>query len=384
MGVQNQRVTLSSALGNTLTPTTVTTDSTGGATVTVTAGVAGTDTIQASALGATATAILAISSANFSFTAPPQGTEVNLNALQSVTLHWDEAGVPQAGCMIDFFATRGRLTTNPVTCPVTPVSTVRVTTNASGNATVNICSDNAGATIISAVPLLGAGPLCLTTPSSQLNLEFVATTVDSLAVQAFPTTLGVNSPPSREDQRSVITAVARDARGNLVKDQRVSFSLDDVSGGRIEPPEAVTDSFGRASATYIAGPTASAQNGVIVTASIGAVTGMVRLTVAQQPFFVILGTGNTIATPDPTRYAQPYSVLVTDANGNPVANATVELNVLPTRYQKGFYTLVFNSAGTCTGWGKALTIAGLADPDDADRACNSEDLNRNGVLDVRR
>ena len=155
--------------------------------------------------------------------------------------------------------------------------------------------------------------------------------------------------------------------------------------GRIEPPEADTDSFGRASATYIAGSAASAQNGVIVTASIGAVTGMVRLTVAQQPFFVTLGTGNMILTPNATQYALPYSVLVTDANGNPVANATVELNVLPTRYEKGFYVQAFNSAGSCVGWRKAVTInatGAFLSPDDADEKCDSEDLNRNGVLDA--
>src|SRR5206468_124841 len=113
----------------------------------------------------------------------------------------------------------------------------------------------------------------------------------------------------------------------LVKNQTVSFTLTDATGGSIFPPSAVTDSFGRASTVYTAGAAPSAQNGVIINAAVGAVTGQVRLTVAQQALFVILGTGNLILTPSNTQFAQPYSVLVTDANGNPIANATVELTI---------------------------------------------------------
>jgi hypothetical protein len=55
-----------------------------------------------------------------------------------------------------------------------------------------------------------------------------------------------------------------------------------------------------------------------------------------------------------------------------VANAIVELSVLPSRfYQKGFYSLFFDSNGNCTGWGKVPTS-----PD-----CQNEDSNFNGLLD---
>jgi hypothetical protein len=100
----------------------------------------------------------------------------------------------------------------------------------------------------------------------------------------------------------------------------------------------------------------------------------VTLTVAQQALFVTLGTSHLIEALSSTQYAKPYSVLVTDANSNPIQGARVELNMYPTRYEKGFYTLFFDEGGQCVGWGKVRTVA------DADRACENEDVNRNGLL----
>jgi hypothetical protein len=113
----------------------------------------------------------------------------------------------------------------------------------------------------------------------------------------------------------------------------------------------------------------SAQNGVIITAAVGAAQPkQVMLTVAQQALFVTLGTGNLILTLSDIQFALPYSVLVTDANGNPVANATVELIVLPTRYRKGIYV---QNGPPCTAWVQM-----------ASSTCESEDVNHNGVLDI--
>jgi hypothetical protein len=202
-----------------------------------------------------------------------------------------------------------------------------------------------------------------------------------LIVQASPTTLGVNVSGGTT-QQSIITAVLRDAQGNLVQNKTVSFSVQDVSGGRIAPPSAVTDSFGRASTVYVAGAVPSAQDGVLITATADGVKNKVTLTVTQQPLFVSLGTGNQLTAPTTTQYSQPYSVLVNDANGNPVAGATVELNVIPIRYEKGIYVLSFNSVNrTCVGWVKFRTIQGNLNPDDADHACDNEDINLNGILD---
>jgi hypothetical protein len=244
-------------------------------------------------------------------------------------------------------------------------------TNANGDATVNICSDNAGPSVISAVANVSSGP------SSQVGIEFVATSPVLLILQATVTSLAPN-------QQSVITAVVRDVQDNLVKNQTVSFSVSDVSTGQISPGFGVTDSFGRASTVFTASPVTSGHESVVITAAtaVGTVTDTITLTVAQQALFVTLGTGNVVTTPSDTQYALPYSVLVTDANGNPMANATVELSVVPIRYGRGFLALFSDSIGACTGWGTVSTIrGGTNDPDDLDGICQNEDSNLNGILD---
>jgi hypothetical protein len=381
-GIATTPITVESAQENPLSPATVTTDTNGQATVTVTLNAPADDTITAMALGATDDFAIAVSTDNFVFTAPvptPPATMVliPLGETREITVHWDDAGTNQVGETINFFATRGTL------------SATNVVTDTNGNATVSISATNAGPAVITAVAAAPGGP------SSQLEVAFIATQPRSLILQADPTTLGVNrgGPP---DQQSLITAVVRDAANNLVQSQEIRFIVtEDTTGGGISPSSAITDSFGRASTVYTAGQTPSAQDGVVIEARVSGTTNcnpedaiptgpcdQVTLTVAQQALFIRLGTGNTVATPDPTRYAQPYSVLVTDANSNPVAGATVELNAVPTRYQKGFYTLVFNATGGCIGWGKSLTISPMRGGDDVDQACNNEDRNGNGILNL--
>jgi hypothetical protein len=167
----------------------------------------------------------------------------------------------------------------------------------------------------------------------------------------------------------------RDASGNLVKNQIVSFTLTDNTSGSIFPASAITDSFGQASTVYTAGAVPSAQDGVRIDARVGGITSTVQLTVAQQSLFVTLGTGNLIQPLSDTQYAKPYSVLVSDANSNPVAGVSVELNIFPTRYQKGVYVQLFDSiTGTFISWVKQF-----APPP---TTCNNEDVNRNGILDT--
>ena len=349
-GIQYKQVTLSSTLGNTLSATTVTTDSTGQATVTVTATVPGTDTVQALALGATGTATLSVSSANFAFTAPLPDAEVPLNTPQPVTVHWEESGLPVPnGRTVNFFTTRGTL------------SAPSAMTVNGDTALVTISSNQAGSAVINANVAGG--------PSSQVRIEFFATTPNSLVLQAFPTTLGVNASGSTA-QQSIITAIVQDVNGNLVKNQTVSFSLTDITGGSIFPASAVTDSSGRASTVYTSSAVPSAQNGVIITAAVGAVSPkQVMLTVAQQALFVTLGTGNLVLTSlSPILFELPYSVLVTDANSNPVANATVELSVFPKRYRKGIYV---QNGPPCTAWVQMVSST-----------CDDEDANHNGVLEL--
>lgn len=338
----NKAVTIASARNNALSATSVTTDPQGRATFTLTANTGPTDTITATALGLTATQTVTINSDQFAFVAPAPSTEVKLNDVQQITLRWHIAGVPQVNKEVTFSTTRGSVTPSGIT-------------DGNGEVSVDISATNAGGAVITA-----------TAESNIANLpvEFVATTPATIDVQPSMFSLGIG-------QSSTITAVVRDADGNLVKNQTVVFTLDDVTGGTLSTGAAVTDSQGRAQTVYTASSTTSANEGVKVTARVQGATPTLQdevfLTVARRELFLSLGTGNTITEPNEATYAIVFAVTVTDANGAGVANVPLSARILSTRYYKGTRAAAPPPA---TGWTTSHTAS-----------CADEDLNRNGQLD---
>jgi hypothetical protein len=408
-GIPSKNITLSSELGNTLSATTVLTDSTGQAKVNVTAIVAGTDRIQASALGAVGTFTLTVSAANFVFNEPALNAEIPLEPVAGefpqVEVLLRVGGIPTPDVLINFTTTRGIFDptivdpANP-TCEGGATSTSAQTgppngvppDSPPGIARVTICSINAGPAVITAScpsdPNRPNDP-CTDTPTTQVEIEFVATNPTSLILQASSTTLGVN-PAGSLDQQTIITAIVRDSRNNLVKNRTVDFSLSDVSGGSIFPASAITDSSGRASTIYTAGAVPSAQDGVIIDAQVVGIgdcdvtaprprpCDTVTLTVARQALFITLGTGNEIFESTPTNYQLPYKVIVTDVNSNPVSGVRVELNLIPLRFFKGNYVELLDPD-------TQAFIRWVTDPS---AVCENEDLrtndptkDRNGILD---
>lgn len=342
-GIAGQDVAISSSAGNTLSATSLVTDVGGQVQFDLTAAVAGADTISATALGLTATTDLSVSDDSFSFTAPLSAAEIVLNTATPVTLAWSIGGTPQAGQLISFSATRGTLTPSSAT------------TDAAGNATVSIQSTNAGPSVITATNAAGT--------STGVQVEFIADTPAVIDVQASPFTIG----PA---EQSTITAIVRDAQNNLVKNQVVTFDLDDVTGGQLSVASAQTDSQGRATTFYTASSTTSANNGVTITATVQgtAISGAVSLTVAQRELFISIGTGNSIFEPNTAQYRKEFIVQVTDSQGNGVEGVTVQVGVLSNYYHKGIW--IYNG----TNW-----VATVSTPAPG---CIDEDFNRNGVLDL--
>lgn len=355
-GIPNAAVKVTSASGNTLAlSSTVTdilnnpvTDANGAVTLNITAVAAGADTITATAAGASGQSTLTVDSSSFDFTSPASAYEVPLSTAQSVTVQWLIGGAPQVGQTIGFSASRGTL------------SSTTAVTDSSGNATVSISALSAGPSVITAKTPGGGA-------STDLNIEFVATTVTSMTVQADPAVISTNG------DTSTITATLRDVNNNLVKNKTVRFSVSDVSGGNISPNEAVTDSSGRASTTYTSSMVSSAKDGVVITATVDgtSVSNSAKLTVGSKSLFIALGTGNKVAVEDATRYRLPYSVLVTDSAGSPVKNATVTLSLVPYEYYKGVNVRVYNGSGSFVGW--QANVSSLP--------CVNEDLNLNGIFD---
>ena len=324
-GIANRTLSVSTAMGNGISNPAPNTDFNGKASVVISADNAGTDAITVSGAGASTEAGLNISADRFVFTAPEPlpapVTDIPLNTPFDVTVRWEQSEIPQVGETVNFSATRGTITASAIT-------------NGSGEATATITANSAGPSIITAtVP--GGGP------STQIEVLFIATVADDLILQANPATLGINPPGSGAEQ-SKITAVVRDPDDNPVKGKTVTFTLTDNTGGNISPPSAVTDAFGEATTTYTAGSISSGQGQVTVNAQVSetTLTDSVTLTVGDKSLFITLGTGNQIEEPDTTRYAKPYSVLVTDAAGGPVSGAEVTFNIVPLSYRKGYYTFV--------------------------------------------
>jgi hypothetical protein len=297
VGIANQAVQLSSQVGNPLSDTSLITDSEGQLTVNYTANQSGTDVITATALNATGSLNITIQQDQFSFTTVP-GADIELGEPESLTVTWSKDGAPFAGGNITFTTTRGTLT-----------STV-VTSDASGDASVQIESNNAGVAVVSAQGTDSDGNIV----NARETVEFIATQVDNIIVAASPNDIGPDG------QKSTISAVLRDPEGNLVKGKTINFTNDDVSGGTISPASAVTDSNGIASTVYTS-QSVTSENDIEITATEpdSGISESTNLTVSGRAQFISIGTGNNIEIPDVASYLKTFTVFVTDANSNPVS-----------------------------------------------------------------
>jgi hypothetical protein len=383
-GIAGTTVAAASAKGNTLSATSLVTDSTGHVTFAITGSVAGADTISVNALGMGASQALSVSSQNFAFSTPAANTLVPLNTPQALTLVWTNAGAPVTGQAVTFSTTRGLFSGG--------ATTATATTDGTGSAVVSLSSTTAGPAIISAS---GSGV------SGQINIIFVATVAASIDLQASPDVIPTGGS-------STITAIVRDAQNNLVEGQTVDFQLTDKTGGAISVGTAVTGIQGTAQTVYTATSTASTSNGVMVTATVQGtnIQYSTTLTVGGQTVFLSLGTGAIIGeNAAKTQFILPYVVQALDSAGNAVTNVSVTLTVhsLPptgapalagpdyatlnafAAYRKGYWFTGTdpNTMAVCaTGWCQTITANCLNEDVDGTGIYNSsEDLNANGVLD---
>ena len=340
-------ISVSSTAGNALSAATVTTDATGQAQFAVTATKTGSDTIKATALGATASSAINVSGNSLIFEAPANSAQISVNTTQAVTVRFQPSTGSASGQTLQFAATRGTL------------SAPSGVTDANGRVTVNIFSSTAGLSTITATAPGG------TTTTSQV--DFVSLIASTIALQASPASVGANLSASGTNSSQLIARV-RDATGNPVEGVRVDFSqVIDPSSGSINPPFAITDSAGVATVSFIAGPNSSGFNGVQVKATVfgTSINATAPLTVAQLQLFVRISSTNQLELPDNTKFTMPWTAVVTDSNGNPVSNASVQASWTPLRFYKG----TFGASGS--SWQRNKT---------AD--CISEDANGNSVLDT--
>ena len=350
-GIANSQLTVS-ALTGTLSDTSPITTSEGQATIEYLASASGDDVITASALNAQSEFDIVIQQDDFSFTTVPT-EEIALNETGTLTLTWLRDEVEFVGGDISFTSSRGTITL------------ADNATDVNGQASFSIESDNAGFASISATGTDGEGILV----SARTEIEFVATVAHSIIVDGSPDSVGPDG------QTSTITAVVRDADGNLVKGKVINFLVDDVSGGNISVNQATTDRSGIASTVYESNAVSTFE-AVKVYATVDddpSISSFTSLTVGDRAFDISIGTGRLIDIPTDSSYSKEFSVFVTDPDSNPVENVNLTFSATPEKfalggvYRKGFW--VYNV--DIDVW-QTFTTA----------TCANEDVDGNGILDA--
>ncbi|QKY09025.1 Ig-like domain-containing protein [Janthinobacterium lividum] len=351
----------------------------------LTAGSLGKDAVSVSALGAAATQAYAVAGSDLRLS-PAVGQdasgadvlpEIATLACQPIDARYDRAGVPQAGSA-SLSTSRGSLFADSACSQALPASLIFNNGNLPRS---YVQSANAGVATVTAAVAGG--------PTAQTRLEFIAplSPASKLAVQADPAVLRANpgnGVPADNVSTSIstISAVVRDgAVNNLVKNAPVLFSiLSDPSGGYLrQAGRVLTGSDGLARAVYVAGPTDSGRDGVLIQARIegapqAAATALVRLTVARQALSIKLGTGSLLREYSPSVLQKDFAVFVSDSAGNAVPGVAITAAAWPSRYAKGYYVWQadkpeFPDTGV---WRLALPHY----------SCANEDVLRNGIFDA--
>ena len=348
IGISGQVLTLSTDVGalDNLSPVT---GANGQVTVNFTATTSGQGTISATALNATGSLQMTVQQDDFSFSSLPDA-DIPLQTDQNISVRWFKNNAAFANGSVTVTTSRGI------------IATPTVTTDASGIATVSIRSEFAGPASISAIGTDTNGDKV----TARANIEFIATQVQSVFVDATPDLIGP------EGQTSTISAVVRDPSGNLVKGKVVDFTLIDSSGGSIEPNSATTGSDGIASTVYTSNAV-SPEDGVTIQATADSVVGQVDLTVGDRAFDISIGTGNEIGDQDASTYVKEFAVFVSDSVGRPVESASLTASATPIkRVNGGVYTKGYWAWSAVNAVWEPIPTA----------VCDNEDINNNGRLDA--
>jgi hypothetical protein len=381
-GVAKTAVTLSLGGGEAgielPTPAMVTTDAEGQASIKVTGLTGGTNSIVVTALGASASQSVSVQADSFLYTHFSNGVDtVNPSdtpivpdvaldpQVATITLTWQRNGVAISdGKPVSFTTTRGTLS-------------AANDTTLNGEATVTLSASDAGKAIVTFVgtDTVNGNDIELT---NQLEFEFFADTAATIRAQASPNSIGPNQ------QTSTISVVVNDSNGNLVKNKRVKFVLEDISGGSIFPATAVTDSSGSASTVYTSNST-SAKDNVSITAIVEdtpTITDVATLTVAERELFISLGTGNDLEELDSTDYVKEYSVFVTDVESNAIPNVELTVSAIPENYYKGLWVPTYDGADFVLWYALGEGSTNTPGPIYLNKTkCSNEDVNLDGILD---
>lgn len=359
-------LTMSGTGTATLASATGTTNASGEFVTTIDGNTAGTVTLTASALGATASTIYTIDLAGsaFQITAPTVdpatmdigGTldiVVNAPASANVTFVTSHGTWVSSGTIITTTAGMGTVTET-------------LTAATGGTASINVFDDSV--------------PSSLTDSHIVHVVNSTVNATDKITVSASPITV----PTSSGDATyiSTITATVEDNTGQPVSSAAVVFSLSNTVGGGefVSPSFALTGLDGVATATFTSGSISTTGQGVTVTATLydssnaNVDTATTDILITNDPGSVVIGTSTEIISDTTnTYYILPMAVQVANSGGGPAAGAVVSLKIWPKNYQTGAY------GGSPCGAGVTGTF--INEDDDRDLTLDTgEDTSGDGEL----
>jgi hypothetical protein len=295
----------------TLSPRDTLTDNNGEAICMVSGTGTGQDTLVVSAAGASASVIVNYS-ANVLLIDTAAGQECVADSTDStlITARYlrGDRSTPIANVPVDISVTAGSLDT---------LFARTLTTNASGQISFYIRNPHFAVT----ATIFGIARSSSELTTGIFNLYFKANIVKKIDIIGTPEVI------TTDGGRAKIDAFAFDEQGNRVKDAKISFNLvNGPSGGEfIDPPVAITGDDGRASTYLVAGKTPSTHRQVWITAgSFSSVkSDTVKFTIAGPPKYINIGY-NILKGKNKNdgTFELPCAAIVTDVNGNPVANGT--------------------------------------------------------------
>ncbi len=350
--VANQTVVfaIASGTGTFVGSTTVTTDASGNATITLTSTVAGSVNITATVNGnnipngspATVQFVVGAPSTTAPTTAlsvVTTGATANGTATNSVKAHITDAnGNPVANQTVVFAIASGTGTF---------VGSTTVTTDASGNATITLTSTVAGNVNITATVNGNNIP-----NGSPATVQFVvgapSTTAPTTALSVVTTGATANGTATNS-----VKAHITDANGNPVANQTIVFAIASGTGTFVGSTTVTTDASGNATITL----TSTVAGNVNITATVNGnnipngspatvqfVVGAPNTTVPTTALSVVTtgATANGTAT-------NSVKAHITDASGNPVANQTIVFTIASgTGTFVGSATVTTDASGNAT------------------------------------
>lgn len=191
------------------------------------------------------------------------------------------------------------------------------TTNSSGKMSFYLRNPHFASTAV--IYVLARTSSEITTKS--FPLYFKANAVRKITLSGTPEVINING------SRAKIIAVAYDSLGNRVKDARIAFNIvNGPSGGEyLDPPVAITADDGSAFTYLVSGKTPSFYRQVWITAGNFSTvkSDTVKFTFAGPPKYITIRTNILKGiNPNDGTFILPCAAIVTDVNGNPVADGT--------------------------------------------------------------